>query len=1180
MSIKTNEKMKKRTLNLINIQFTAGLAAVAVGVAASNAAQFGINFEDEWGGDGGAAVTQEALGIPAADWFNMVRVRNSESVAFSTNQTLTVQGAALNVAWGAVNTYSIYADVPTDNGTDQLVYGYLDDSGSGYYVTLSGFRNFASSFKVKTIASSDAANGFTDAVISYGTNTENLAYTSPTPISFGSGMWGESTVSSDIPAISGNNQVRIVGSPKDTTQNFRSTLAGIVITYTPAANNPPLMEVQPAAPTNTVFAGQPFSFKAEASGGQPLYYQWRKDGVAIQGATGASFTKGVAAVGDTGSYDVVVTNAFGTVTSKAVALTISDVAPPIVTKAPLSQRLYAGYPVTFAVEATGGGQLTYQWRKDANSIPGATTASYTISAISATDEGTYTVSLSNPVGTTNLSATLTVKTPTSAFESAMTSRKPALYFRMSETSVPFFDTAGNSGALGASANGAYVGATTRPVPGAIVAGSDPAVSLNGGRVVVPYLVSLNPPAQFTAECWANPVDTTSANRVLIQSMINGENVNNTQDRSGWSLRQNGANLQFLIGGGADSASAFYETTTVSNVITAGVWSHFAAVWSANANSLTLYVNGTAVTNVNPTIPLAPNTAAPILIGDRGYGGWTFKGAIDEVAVYGAALTPAQVLAHYQNGTNTAPAASYSSLVTADGALLYLRLSDPVLAPNAPNGGTLGAAWNGYYTDFGGNPSKPAVTLGEAGPRPPAFVGFESTNTAFSITNGFVMAPRVDLPGGVTAAVWIYREEHESAYDDDLSWLAWLGDGGFHINPDGELRYHWKGGQWGWSSNLRVPVHVWTFAALVVEPDKATIYMSDGTNLLSAVNSVTHAPMVTTSAVGFGGNQPDRLSRHYRGKLDEGAVFDRALSAGEVSYVFNAAIGGQQMVLSLVPGGVLADTKPAGTPHYAFNHGSTWVASSTDAASKTRTGVQQFSAATGSQVVLPADPDFNSTKGTIMFWMRASAPIPGPGSEGAILFDRRALGDAGGGDVIVLNDAGAIFVQTETPPGRTRANTFEVGYLPDDTWHHVTYMYDQSAAGAISLFIDGVLAIASPNTTNWAWPSAQQIEIGRSHDSYWKAFDGFLDDFRIYNRELTAQEIGQVIANGAAVDNNALKVRLDFDNAGIGQSVVWPFGTLESSPVLGPSANWQDVPGATSPYPFLPSTGSLFFRARL
>jgi hypothetical protein len=177
-------------------------------------------------------------------------------------------------------------------------------------------------------------------------------------------------------------------------------------------------------------------------------------------------------------------------------------------------------------------------------------------------------------------------------------------------------------------------------------------------------------------------------------------------------------------------------------------------------------------------------------------------------------------------------------------------------------------------------------------------------------------------------------------------------------------------------------------------------------------------------------------------------------------------------------------------------------------------------------------------------------------------------------VITLNDAGNIFVQCSGG-----ANSFAAGYLPDSLWHHVAVTYDQSASGSIEIFVDGISQGAQPNTAAWSWPATQQIELGRSHDGYWKRYDGQMDDFRIYNRVLTQGEIATIVSSDALADTAALKLRFNFGTAGIGNSVTWPFGTLLSSPAVGPGAIWTPVPGAVPPaYPFMPTEPAKFFRA--
>jgi len=130
------------------------------------------------------------------------------------------------------------------------------------------------------------------------------------------------------------------------------------------------------------------------------------------------------------------------------------------------------------------------------------------------------------------------------------------------------------------------------------------------------------------ECWFKANDTAAAARVLVQSMVNGENPGNANDRNGWALRQNGADLQFLAG--TDLGVPFYYYYTVPGAVTAGVWNH--VVVSYNNTVPSIYVNGVLAAPVVTrndnvamsqseidAIRIVPNTLAPLIIGDRGYG---------------------------------------------------------------------------------------------------------------------------------------------------------------------------------------------------------------------------------------------------------------------------------------------------------------------------------------------------------------------------------------------------------------------------------------------------------------------------------------------------------------------------------------------------------------------------------
>ena len=140
---------------------------------------------------------------------------------------------------------------------------------------------------------------------------------------------------------------------------------------------------QPAG--QAVVAGDPASFSVAASGGAAsLAYQWLRDGQAIAGATGASYTLDTPSPADDGaSFTVTVTDGSGaTVQSSAAVLSVRS---PIQAQ-PAAQSAAAGASATFSVSASGSA-LSYQWQRDGADIAGATGASFTTGVLSAADNG-------------------------------------------------------------------------------------------------------------------------------------------------------------------------------------------------------------------------------------------------------------------------------------------------------------------------------------------------------------------------------------------------------------------------------------------------------------------------------------------------------------------------------------------------------------------------------------------------------------------------------------------------------------------------------------------------------------------------------------------------------------------------------------------------------------------------
>jgi hypothetical protein len=80
------------------------------------------------------------------------------------------------------------------------------------------------------------------------------------------------------------------------------------------------------------------------------------------------------------------------------AFTTRPLVMPAVVVDPVSQIAQKGQDLTLEVLARGG-SLTYQWKRNGVALPGQTSASLTIAGVKKPDEGSYSVVVSNPLGT-------------------------------------------------------------------------------------------------------------------------------------------------------------------------------------------------------------------------------------------------------------------------------------------------------------------------------------------------------------------------------------------------------------------------------------------------------------------------------------------------------------------------------------------------------------------------------------------------------------------------------------------------------------------------------------------------------------------------------------------------------------------------------------------------------------
>src|SRR5205807_147155 len=169
-----------------------------------------------------------------------------------------------------------------------------------------------------------------------------------------------------------------------------------------------------------VSTGQRATFTVTATGTAPLSYQWQKNGTVIGGATAARYTTAATTAADNGDqFTVVVSNAAGSVTSKAAALTVTTIGnQPIKTAFLIMMENHNWSAITGTSTAPYINNTLHAIRTHATSeerpvaTRSTTAGRYTTAATTAADNGDqFTVVVSNAAGSvTSKAAALTVTT--------------------------------------------------------------------------------------------------------------------------------------------------------------------------------------------------------------------------------------------------------------------------------------------------------------------------------------------------------------------------------------------------------------------------------------------------------------------------------------------------------------------------------------------------------------------------------------------------------------------------------------------------------------------------------------------------------------------------------------------------------------------------------------------------
>lgn len=348
--------------------------------------------------------------------------------------------------------------------------------------------------------------------------------------------------------------------------------------------------------------------------------------------------------------------------------------PPTILVQPRSLSLYQGRTARFMASGIGGARPhTFQWQRrsggtfinlaDGGNISGSRTNSLTISNVASANAGDYRLIISNSVGSlTSSVVTLTVVQPTGTpYESAALGLNPWAYWRLNETEDPSSGTAPAhdywGGFAGTYGNASQNGFTSIAGP----------LSSDGFDAFESTNTALQS-AGNTDQSWAT-VPGLGLNSDTVSFTMWVKPSGAQSDFTGLFMTRGGGTTAGIGYGGVyeDVNSPGQLIYTWNNnttwrfhsglLIPPDQWSFVAVVIEpANARLYLYYKDPNNSTDLllstNNAIPhLSEGWNGPAYVGsDPNSVGRTFNGIVDEVAVFRSALSPEQVRALYNGGT--------------------------------------------------------------------------------------------------------------------------------------------------------------------------------------------------------------------------------------------------------------------------------------------------------------------------------------------------------------------------------------------------------------------------------------------------------------------------------------------------------------------------------------------------